>query len=78
MEQEEIEERSFNANEQLQVPSSGMKLPSVNTMKKSSTNNLLENSRTSNKDSKYGKDSRITNGNFHSKDQIVSGTGGNL
>jgi len=41
MEQEEIEERSFT-NEQLQVPLSGTKLPSVvNTMKKSSTNNLL-------------------------------------
>ncbi len=53
------------------MPSSGTKLPSVNAMKKSSTNNLLDNSRASNKDSRYGKDSRM-NLNVQSKDQILS------
>lgn len=45
-------------------------------MKKSSTNNLLDNSRTSNKDSRYGKDSRVVNLNVQSKDQILSSTPG--
>ena len=45
-------------------------------MKKSSTNNLLDNSRASNKDSRYGKDSRAININVPSKDQIISSTPG--
>ena len=45
-------------------------------MKKSSTNNLLDNSRTSNKDSRYGKDSRVVNLNVQSKDHILSSTPG--
>ena len=45
-------------------------------MKKSSTNNLLDNSRAINKDARYGKDSRVMNLNGYSKDQILSGTPG--
>jgi hypothetical protein len=61
-------------NDNPQVPSSGTKLPSVNVIKKSSTNNLLDNSRSSYKDSRYGKDSRMMNLNTQSKDQILLST----
>lgn len=63
----------------MQVRSSGTKLPSVNMVKKPSNTNLLDNSRASNNNSRYGnKDSRISNTNIQSKDQLLASSPGNL